>query len=281
MTNTIAVTGVTGRLGGRVAARLAQQGVAQRLLARDPSRAGSLPNAEVAQASYADSDTVAQALSGVDTVFMVSAAEHPQRLLQHYAFVDGAVRAGVRQLVYTSFIGAAPDAVFTLGRDHGHTEAYIRESGLAFTFLRDNLYADFLPLLAGDDGVIRGPAGDGELAAVARDDIADVAAVVLRDPQPHRSATYDLTGPEDLSLRRAAEIISAATGRALRYQPETVEEAYASRAATGAPQWQLDAWVSTYTAIAAGELAGVTSAVPDLTGHPATTLAELARRRTP
>jgi hypothetical protein len=61
------------------------------------------------------------------------------------------------------------------------------------------------------------------------------------------------------------------------YHPETVEEAYASRASYGAPDWQVDAWVSTYTAIAAGEMAGVSSAVPELTGHPARTLEQVLR----
>jgi NAD(P)H dehydrogenase (quinone) len=279
MTNTIAVTGVTGRLGGRVAARLAQQGVAQRLLARDPSRAPSLPNAEVAQASYADSHTVAEALSGVDTVFMVSAAEHPQRLSQHCAFVDGAVRAGVRQLVYTSFVGAAPDAVFTLGRDHGNTEAYIRKSGLAFTFLRDNLYADFTPLLLGSDDVIRGPAAEGRVALVAQDDIADAAVAVLTRPEVHAGAAYALTGPQALTLTEVAAALSEATGRTVRFHDETLEEAYASRAAYGAEQWQLDAWVSTYTAIASGEMDRVSGDVEALTGHPATPLRDVLRLR--
>jgi NAD(P)H dehydrogenase (quinone) len=40
----------------------------------------------------------------------------------------------------------------------------------------------------------------------------------------------------------------------------------------------VDAWVSTYTAIAGGEMNGVSSAVPDITGHPATPLAEVLRR---
>lgn len=278
---TIAVTGATGGLGGRVARLLAGGGAELVLVVRDPSRAPRLPGTQVRAADYADRDAGRDALAGVDTLLMVSASEAADRADQHRTFVDAAADAGVGQVLYTSVVNASATATFTLARDHAATEAHLRASGLPWTFLRDNLYADFLPLLAGGDGVIRGPAGDGELAAVARDDIADVAAAVLRDPRPHRGATYDLTGPEDLGLERAAEIISAATGRPLRYQPETVEEAYASRAASGAPRWQLDAWVSTYTAIAAGEMAGVTSAVPDLTGHPATTLAELLRRRSP
>ena len=69
-----------------------------------------------------------------------------------------------------------------------------------YTFLRDNFYLDFLPLLAGEDGVIRGPAGDGIMAAVARADVARSAVTVLRDPALHVGRTYNLTGPEDISL---------------------------------------------------------------------------------
>jgi uncharacterized protein YbjT (DUF2867 family) len=168
--------------------------------------------------------------------------------------------------------------VFTLARDHWATEQYIRASGLPHTFLRDNLYADFLPLMVGEDGVIRGPAGDGRAAVVAQDDIADAAIAVLRDPAPHAGHTYDLTGPAALTLADAAGIIGRATGREVRYHPETIEEAYASRKRYDAPDWQLDAWVSTYTAIAAGELAAVTGDVATLTGHAATALADLLRR---
>jgi uncharacterized protein YbjT (DUF2867 family) len=105
------------------------------------------------------------------------------------------------------------------------------------------------------------------MAAVATADIARSALTVLRDPSLHLGRTYDLTGPEDLSLARAAEILTAGTGRAVTFHNETTEEAYASRASYGAPPWQLDAWVSTYTAIAAGEMAGPTSAVHELTGR--------------
>src|SRR6185312_12648472 len=111
------------------------------------------------------------------------------------------------------FMGAAPDASFTLARDHWATEEHIRGSGLAFTFLRDNLYADFLPFMAGEDGVIRGPAGDGRAAVVAQDDIADAAVAVLRAPGEHAGRTYDLTGPAAIGLAEAAATITEVTGR--------------------------------------------------------------------
>ena len=277
MNAVLAVTGSTGELGGRVARRLADAGRAQRLVVRDEARAPVLPGATVAVASYADGDAARVALSGVDVLFMVSAAEAPDRVAQHVAFVDAAAAAGVRHVVYTSYAHAAADAVFTLGRDHYATEQHIKASGLAYTLLRDNLYLDFLPMLA-VDGVIRGPAGEGRLAGVARDDVADVAVAVLTDPDRHAGATYELTGPFAITLAEAAETIRDVFDRPFRYEEETVEEAYASRAAYAAERWQLDAWVSTYTSIAAGELAEVTDAVHRLTGHPPIDLAEALRR---
>jgi len=133
----IGVSGATGRLGGRIATRLSLAGVTQRLLVRDVSRAPDLPNSEAVTAPWTDLDGLVTALSGVDTVLMVSASEAPDRVEQHFRFVDAAVRAGVNHLVYTSFVGAAPDAVFTLARDHYATEQHITASGLSYTMLRD------------------------------------------------------------------------------------------------------------------------------------------------
>ena len=274
----LGVTGSTGGLGGMVARQLAELGSAQRLLVRDPARAPVLDGATPAVCSYADSAAARQALDGVKVLFMVSAAETPDRVQQHTAFIDAAAGAGVEHVVYTSFYGAAPDATFTLARDHYATEEHIRASGMDFTFLRDNFYLDFLPLLAGEDGVIRGPAGDGIFSGVAREDIARCAVAVLRDPAIHKGATYNLTGPEELTLAQAAGIITESTGRTITYQPETVEEAYASRASYGAPPWQVDAWVSTYTAIAAGEMAGTSPDVHGLTGEDPISLREFLAR---
>jgi len=274
----LTISGATGRLGGRIARLLAETGIPQRLLVRDPARAPRLPGAEVAVAEFGDRAAVRAALAGSDTVLMISAAESPDRVDRHRAFIDSAVEAGVRQLVYTSFVGAAADATFTLGRDHWATEEHIRASGLTFTFLRDNLYADFLPIMVGEDGVIRGPGGDGRAALVAQDDIAEAAVAVLREPAAHANATYDMTGPDAVSFGEVAATMTVVTGRAVSYHVETVEEAYKSRASYGAPDWQVEAWVSTYTSVASGELARVSADIPALTGHAATSVAEVLRR---
>jgi uncharacterized protein YbjT (DUF2867 family) len=135
-----------------------------------------------------------------------------------------------------------------------------------------------MPALVGEDGVIRGPADDGRVAAVAREDIARVAVTVLTDPAAHRNQTYDLTGPEALTLAEVAAIMTEHTGRPISFHDETIPEAYESRRRWPAPDWQYDAWVSTYTAIANGELAGITDTVERLTGRPPISLVDYLQR---
>jgi NAD(P)H dehydrogenase (quinone) len=271
----LAVTGSTGRLGSRVARGLSQLGVDQRLLVRDPSMAPALPGTHILAADYGDGAAVRTALTGAHTVFMVSASETPDRIQQHLTFIDAAVAAGVQRIVYVSFFGASPTATFTLARDHWATEEHLRSIGVAYTILRDNVYADFTPHFIGTDGSIRGPAGDGRVAVVAQADIAEVAVAVLTSDGAHDGRTLNLTGPEALTMYEIAAILSDHLGRTVSYIPETVDEAYASRASYGAPQWQVDGWVSTYTAIAAGELATVNEDIPEVTGHPALTLKQV------
>jgi NAD(P)H dehydrogenase (quinone) len=270
----IVVTGATGHIGGMVARRLADAGVAQRLVVRDPARAPELPGASVAQASYSDAYALEQAFRGADTLLLVSAAESADRVAQHKTAVDAAATAGVQRVVYTSFLNAAPDATFTLARHHWITEQRIRERIPRFTFLRDSLYADFVPLMVGPDGAIRGPAGDGAASVVARADVASVAfAILVDESEQHDGQTYDVTGPAALTMAEMAAEMGAV------YVNETVEEAYASRAHYGAPHWQVEGWISTYQAIAAGELATVTDTVQRLTGRPPLTLADLLRQQ--
>ncbi|GAB2661897.1 SDR family oxidoreductase [Kribbella swartbergensis] len=272
----IAVTGSTGRLGSRIARLLANSGVPQRLIVRDPARAPQLPGAEVAQAAYGEPEFAA-VLERAETLMLLSATESADRVALHKATVDAAVAAGVRRIVYTSFLGAAPDATFTFARDHWHTEEHIRSLGVDFTFLRDNIYLDFVAELVGQDDVIRGPAGDGRVSAVARDDVAAVAARVLVDPG-HSGATYDLTGPVAFTLAEAAAVLSAAWGRPIRYEPETLDEAYRSRESYGAPSWQVAGWVTSYAAIASGELSTVSPAVESITGRRPTSFEEYVAR---
>ena len=251
----ILVTGATGQVGRRVAERLT---LPHALLVRDPANAPQTDKL-VKIANYADKNQMVAACQGIETLFLVSGREDRERLAAHRTAIDAAVEAGVSRIVYLSFEAAAPDCTFTFGRDHWHTEQHIRASGLRYTFLRDNMYQEMLPRLAGPDGVIRGPAGEGRLAAVSYEDVADSVIAALKTDISEK--TFRLSGPEALTLHEAAEILG------LRYEPQTVEEAYASRAHYGAPDFELKGWVTSYEAIAAGDLAEVTGDVEELTGH--------------
>jgi len=285
MTSLIGVTGATGALGGRVAAQLSALGnVPLRLVVRDAARAPQLPGAEVVEnpGGYSDGAGLQAALRGVDTLYLVSAAEDENRLDQHFAAVDAAAAAGVQRIVYTSFVGARADAAFTLVRQHAATEERIAASGVRHTFLRHNMYADFVPFFAtteGDRAVIAAPGGQGRVGFVSRDDLADVAvAVLLRDDDDLAGRALDVTGPEALTLAEAAAVLTEVTGRPTDYRDQTVEEAWATRRPSGHPDWEIEGWVTSYVAIAQGELASVTDVVPTLTGHPALTVAEHLRR---
>lgn len=273
----LAVTGSTGALGGAVAHALSQAGSDQRLIVRALNRAPQLPAAVASQAEYGDRSAALGALAGVKTLFMVSGKESADRREEHATFIRAAADAGVQHIVYTSFFAAAPDAVFTHARDHDEAERLIRDSGMSWTFLRDNFYMDVLPHFTGDDDVLRGPAARGRCSFVARDDVARVATAVLQEPTAHVNQTYDLTGPEALSLDEAAATMSKALGRPITYHAETVEEAYESRRAWPAEQWEYDAWVSTYTAIASGDLAPVSNDVERVTGRAALTFEQFLR----
>ncbi len=150
----VAVTGATGQVGGRVAARLAALGVAQRLIVRDAARAPALAGAEVAEALVlrGDEPDARRAHRREHAVPGLRPRVGRPRRRATAAAVDAAVAAGVERIVYLSFLGAGPQATFTLARDHWATEEHIRASGAAFTFLRQSIYLDFMAFFAGADG---------------------------------------------------------------------------------------------------------------------------------
>ncbi|ASK26403.1 NAD(P)-dependent oxidoreductase [Neisseria chenwenguii] len=280
----IAVTGASGNIGGMVARRLAEQHFPLLLPLRNPAKAPDLPGCEVRVCSYGDEAAAKTALASTEVLFMVSAAESPTREAEHESMVRAAKAAGVAHIVYLSFAGAAENSTFTLARTHAATEAFIRASGLRYTFLRDNFYSEMMAELADSDGIISGPSENGRVTCVSQWDVAEAAANVLADlangNTQHVNQTYTLSGSEALTLAEIAAQLSAHTGRAFRFHNETVAKAFASRCAAypGTPDWEIEAWVSTYTAIAAGELAEVSPDLEKLIFRRPTTFREVLTR---
>ena len=275
----IGITGVTGKLGSYVADLVDKKGIASVHLARSPERAKVYSSAEIREMVYANTPEMVEALKGIDILLVVSARENPERVKEHKEFLNAAKLAEVQHIVYTSFYGADEKATFILSRDHAQTEAYIKELGFTYTFLRDNFYLDFLIDIALENGEIRGPAGSGLVSAVARKDTSRVAAEILLNPKEWENQSLNLTGPEDLSMQEIVALLSKESGKTITYVDESVEEAYESRKKWPAQTWEYDAWVSTYTAIKAGEQAGVSTDIEKVLGHPASSLLDIIRDR--
>ena len=300
----IAVTGATGEIGSKIAERLAKREIAQRLLVRNPERAPKLPGAEIGIiGSYSDTHAMRKALKTIKTLFLVSARDKMgiiihsfennvpvpdyDRMREHKSVIKAAVEAGVERIVYLSFLNASENATFILSHDHFYTEEYIRSSGLKYTFLRPNLYVDKVPEHITRSDVIRAPAGNGRVSWVSRDDIADVAETVLTSTG-HEGKTYDITGPEALTMQETAACLAVATGRKITYEPQTPEEVRISRSSSrmeeleerrrgltgnGLTDYEVEVWISHYFQIATGEVSTISDTVPKLCGHPAETLA--------
>lgn len=268
----VAVTGATGALGGRIAARLADHGVPQLLIARDPSRLPSLPGARNrGPASYDDPAAMRAALDGAATLVLISSRPTGKRLEEHAAAVHAGIEVGVDRVLYVSLLGAGPTATYRNARDHWLTEQFLAGSGIRHTIVRSGIYASTPAALADEDLVIRGPGGDGRAAFVTHDDIAAVISAVARDESTtHDGSILNVTGPTALTLDEAVSLIARSTGKPYRYEPQDLEEAFAWRWRLGISGTQIEAWISWYRAIATGEWSTVTDTVHRWTGAPAT-----------
>lgn len=273
---TVAVTGVTGALGSRIATRLADRGVSQLLVAREPARLPDLPGAQHrGPAVYDDAAAMRTALDGASTLVLISSHPTGKRLEEHACAVRAGMDVGISRVLYVSLIGAGPTATYRNARDHWLTEQFLAGSGVRHTIFRSGFYASTPAALADEELVIRGPGGNGRVAFVTHDDVAAVISTVAVDESTtHDGSILEVTGPEALTLDEAVPQICLATGRPYRYEPQTPEEAFAWRWRMGISGVQTEAWISWYQAIAGGELSTVTDIVGQLTGSPATPVAK-------
>jgi NAD(P)H dehydrogenase (quinone) len=263
----ILITGATGNIGRQVAQLLSKRGEPLRLMGRHVASMPDLPQSESVIADYANPASLDKAFEGVDCAFVVSGYAEPGRRAElHRNAFQAASRAGVRHLVYLSFLGASAHSKFPMSRDHCLSEQYLKETGIPFTILRDSLYLDLVPEMFNELGVMRGPGNGGGVSWVSHEDVANVVAAAL-DPRTPFQGTYNVTGPETLTLKGTARQLSLLVGRQLRYEEETVEEGRKWRNTLGAPAWEVDTWLGSYEAIAAGELDKVSDTVLQVTGH--------------
>ena len=158
-----------------------------------------------------------------------------------------------------------------MSRDHYESEQFLKATGLSHTILQDSFYSELAVQMFNDEGVMKGPGGQGKVSWVGREEIAEAAAKLLASDEP-LLGTFPMTGPSALSLSETAALLSSLKQRTLRYEDEPVDAAKAWRSQLGVPAWEVDTWVGSYEAIAAGEFAAVHPALATILERPASDL---------
>ncbi|MGW6379370.1 SDR family oxidoreductase [Rhodococcus sp. NPDC055112] len=280
---TIAITGATGHLGRLVVESLLARGAeAGDLVAvvRDPGKAADLAakGVQVRVADYTDRAALESALAGVDKLLLISSSEVGQRLPQHTNVIEAAKAAGVAFVAYTSVLDAANSAL-TLAQEHKATEEVLAASGIEHALLRNGWYwENYTTDLAGtiERGVLAGAAGEGRVAAAARADYAEAAAVVLlADGQAGR--VYELGGDERLTLAELAATISAAAGKTVVYQDLSEGQFGAALESAGLPAIYAGMLANSDAGIKVGALDTTSGDLQTLIGRSSTPVAEVLR----
>lgn len=276
---TIVVTGATGPLGHLIAESLLELGVPAEQIIAGGRNIGKLDDlsargVRVARIDYDDVESLASALSGADTVILVSGSELGKRVAQHYAVVDAAVAAGVGHLVYTSAASAATSALL-VAPDHKATEEYIAASGIPATILRNNWYHEGYvgtATQAAVTGTVAASAGDGRVASASRADYAEAAAVAATT-DGHVGKIYELSGDHAWDFNELAAAIGEHQGKPVVYTPLSTEEHAAALKAAGLD----DATIGFVTGLDAnirdGLLEDTSGDLTRLLGRPTTPLA--------
>lgn len=276
----ILVTGVTGKTGGEVARLLAAARVPFRALIRNRAKADALQfrPAEVVVGDVADDAVLAQDLQGVERALLVMPNGEDQLKLEK-RFTEQAARAGVQHLIKLSSLESVPGSTTPFTQVHLASEQYIRDSGMNWTMIRPTFFTQTFLTSAPrirEQQVISMPAGKGTIAPT---DLRDVGAVILRvlTEPGHANQSYDLTGPELLTLEQVAARFSLVLGREIRYVDQPPEELRTRLAAINLAPWRIDGVCKEFKAIAAGVIDHTTGTIARLLGRPPLSLEQFIR----
>ena len=278
---TILVTGATGNIGGELVEQLTAQQVPFRAMVRRAKDVEALSQPEGVEAVIGDFDdetTVADALQGIERAFLLTPSTERAET-QQQTFVELAARAGVKHIVKQSQWAADADSPVRFLRYHAAVEEKIQESGLAYTFLRPNLFMQ--GLLGFRDTIVQqdkffAAVGEAKISAVDTRDIAAVAAAALTG-EGHTGKIYNLTGPQALSHAEMAEELSAALGRPIQFVDVSPEAMHDTLLQVGFPAWQAGGLIEDYAHYARGEAAVVTGDIKVATGRAPRTFEVFAR----
>ena len=273
----IAITGATGQLGRLVVNKLKEKVSPDTIvsLVRSPQKASDL-GVEAREADYNQPGTLNPALSGVDTLLLISGSEVGQRATQHFNVINAAKNAGVKWIVYTSILHADTSSI-SLAEEHRATEAALKNSGIPFTLLRNGWYtenyAGSIPgAIAG--GALIGSAGEGKISAAARADYADAAVAVLTG-EGQEGKIYELAGDEAFTMSDLAAEISRQTGKDIPYKNLPEADYAAALASFGISEGLAHAIAGWDLATSKGALYDDSRQLSALIGHPTSSISEV------
>jgi NAD(P)H dehydrogenase (quinone) len=279
----IVISGASGQLAGDAIRALLLRGVKLAdlvLVTRTPENLASFSSngAAVRLGDFDKPETLEPAFAGGRALLLVSTNGAGDRLVQHTNAISAARRAGIRHIVYTSFINATADNPALIASSHQLTEEALMRSGVQYTILRNQLYMDSLveeaaqALSTGGDLYTNG--ARGKWAPVARRDCAEAAAVVLTTPG-HAGKIYEITGPELINHQDLAKLISDVSGRRVR-EIEVDDATFMARALrTGMPEALVKLQASFGVAMRANSLNIRTDALQILLGRKPESLRDL------
>ena len=278
---TILLTGATGKIGTVLANMLAEKGIPFRAMVRnaaDAARFSHMKGAEVIVGDFDNPDSLRHAVAGIQSAFLLTNSTASAER-QQITFTDIAAAAGVKHLVKLSQYKADAASPVRFLRYHAAVEAYIAASGMAYTFLRPNLFMQGF-LLFRDSIIHKGqfyaPAGNAKVSVVDVRDIAAVAATALTSNRWYNKV-LDITGPESLTHYELAGILSEVTGKAVRYIDVAPEDMLQAVLSLGFPEWQAEGLMEDYAHYARGEAAGISNAVQEVTGKAARSFVEFVK----
>jgi NAD(P)H dehydrogenase (quinone) len=279
----IVITGATGQLGRLIIADLLAAGVPAdgiTAVARSKEKAADLvaKGIQLHIADYDQPETFTGTFRPEDRVLLISGTDVGKRTAQHAAVIDAAKAAGVAQLAYVGVFGG-PKADFLLADEHRETEQLILDSGLPYTFLRNNWYTD-ARMLTGDlpgilerGAIVNSVAPGSRLATAPRIDYAEAAAVVMHN-DGHLNKAYELGGDTAWTLEEFAEEVSRQSGKKVVHTIITPEEQKAILTGAGVPAAFAEILVDVDEAISQGALSATPGDLSRLIGRPTTPLAD-------
>jgi uncharacterized protein YbjT (DUF2867 family) len=260
------VTGATGTTGVEVLRGLREHDVQVRALVHDETKADGVRElgAEPVIGEMGDPKTLEPALEGVERAYLVAPLS-PMQAEYEQVFVETAKAAGVQHVVKLSLIGASRESPLRFGKTHAVVEQALRESGMAWTFLRPNGFMQ--NNLAWPervrDGTFYSPVPDAAFSIVDARDVAEVAVAALTG-DGHAGKAYALTGPEAVSYRDQARRLFAAAGREVTVEEVATEAVKQALVQAGVPPWNAEGLAELWELYASGAATLVASGVEDV-----------------